>query len=73
MGAWRGTRSCNSSSVACARVGVEALHHRIAEERVGEGHERHALVMRHVRPHDRAPGAITLFVALSRSSVLSCV
>ena len=39
-----------------ARVGVEALHHRIAEQGVGERHQGHALVMGHEGPHHRARG-----------------
>ena len=42
-----------------ARVGVEALDHAIAEQRVGQRDERHALVMGQVGRHDdaRAPGS----------------
>ena len=38
-----------------ARVGVEALHHEVAEQRVGERDERHALVVGHVGAHHRPP------------------
>ena len=35
-----------------ARVGVEAHHHRIAEERVRQRDQRHALVVREIGPDD---------------------
>ena len=38
------------------RLGVKALDHPIAEQRVGQRHERHALVMRHVGAARRAAG-----------------
>ncbi len=37
-----------------ARLRVEALDHAVAEQGIGQGHERHALVMRHVRRDDDA-------------------
>ena len=46
-------RSCSSSSVALhARVGVEALHHAVVEQRVRQRDERHALVVGHEGAHD---------------------
>ena len=40
------------------RIGVEALHHGVAVEDVADGHQGHALVMRHVALHDRHRGPI---------------
>ena len=37
------------------RLGVEARAHHAVEQRVGDGHDRHALVVGHVGAHDR-PG-----------------
>ena len=37
-----------------ARIAVEARHHDVVEQRVGQGHEGHALVVRHVGAHDHA-------------------
>ncbi len=34
-----------------ARIGVEALHHAVAGQRVGDGRQGHPLVVREVRPH----------------------
>ena len=57
-----------------ARVGMEALHHRVAQEGVGERHEGHALVMGHERPHDDSlGGARPASPSLRASSVLPCV
>ncbi len=39
-----------------ARIGVEALHHRVAEQDVGERDERHALVVGHEGSHDGSAG-----------------
>ena len=57
-----------------ARVGVKALHHRIAEENVGEGHESHPLVMGHEGSHHRSRWDGPLFSRrFSGSSVFPCV
>ncbi len=41
-----------------ARVGVEAPHHRVAEQDVGERDEGHALVVGHEGPHDGSVGRV---------------
>ena len=40
-----------------AWVRVEPVHERVVADDVGQGHERHALVMAEERPHDVEPGS----------------
>jgi hypothetical protein len=59
----RGTRSRGLH----ARIGMEAPDHRAAEQDVGEGDERHALVVSHEGAHDRSPATA---IALSRGQLV---
>ena len=48
-------RSCSSSSVAfILRIVVEPIDHLVAEQRVGDRHQCHALMMGHERANDGA-------------------
>ncbi len=40
------------------RLGMKPARHHIVEQRVGQGHQAHPLVVGHVRPHDDAPLAL---------------
>ena len=55
-----------------ARIGVEAPHHRVAEQDVGERDERHALVVGHEGPHDGSAGRAGR-LARGRARRASCV
>ena len=56
-----------------ARIGVEALHHRVAEQHVGERDERHALVVGHEGPHDGSAGRAAASRPRPSSPTVACV
>ena len=55
----RGMRSCRSSSVALIdRLGMEPRPHHAVQQGVGDGDDRHALMMRHEGADNRDPFAL---------------